>query len=226
MPASQSHTERSESVQRRRRPRRLVDERQDPISGRLLVAVGIVVTMGFVPFCNPVAQALAPKGPPDVNVAGWAVGNTVRVPITLVTADYNLLACASEQTFDSPDQDTFGPVHCEYKDEQEKWVSAPTAPVEDSHANTIQPYSAYPNNDLVMVEGLWAEPAVADRLHIEPPEGIDPKKLARFTAECDLTFIGQLRNFKLRWRPNEKWGPKDVAFVARPSNCEITGIEL
>ena len=182
--------------------------------------------MGVVPFCNPLAKALEPKGPPPVNANAWAVGTTVRVPITLVTADYDLLACASEETFESPDQDKFGPVHCEYKNERERWPVSATFPVDDSRANTIQPYSAYPNNDLVLVEGLWAEPAVANRLHVEPPEGMEPTKLARFTAECDLTFIGQLKNFKLRWRPNEKWGDKEVAFVARPSNCAITGIEL
>lgn len=190
------------------------------------VAIGLLCLMGFVPYWSALGAALAPKGPPDVNPNAWTVGSTMRVPITLVTADYSLLACASEQTFEAPDQDVFGPVRCEFKDERERWPELPTAPVEDSRANTIQPYSAYPNNDLVMVEGLWAEPAVADRLHAEPPDGIDPKKLARFTAECDLTFIGQLENFKLRWRPQDGWNVKDRAFVARPSNCEITGIEL
>src|SRR5512145_1128808 len=142
--------------QRHRATRRRVEEPQEVLSGRMWIPIAMVAFMGFVPWWTALAQALEPKGPPDVNPNAWAVGQTVRVPITLVTADYGFLACASDQTFQAPDQDVFGPVRCEYKSNGERWPVEPTAPVEDSRANVIQPYSAYPNNDLVLVEGLWA----------------------------------------------------------------------
>jgi hypothetical protein len=135
------------------------------------------------------------------------------VRITLITADYNLLACAAEQSVAGK--------HCAYKTETEAWPRDPSEPIDDNKKNIIQPYRTWPDNKLVLVAGLWADPAVAMRLHREPPDGVAAKKLARFVVECRSKFIGRLDDPKLRWQPGQAWIREGAAFVAEPESCSI-----
>src|SRR5690606_5131957 len=115
----------------------------------------------------------------------WKIGSEGTVHLTVVTADYNKLACAHP--------DAVGPYHCAYADEKKPWPAAKDAPVDDNKKNVIQPYRT-PDGTLVMVAGLWAQPAVATRLHNEPPHAIAEKKLARFVVECRMKFLAEWEN--------------------------------
>lgn len=198
---------------KRRRP---VDDDDDEIpvvGGRFLIAAGLVAVATFIPL-SKLGEILEPRGPQPTPVDTWAVGVTSTVRITLVTADYNLLACASEQAFEG--------VHCAYKSPTESWPREPGQLPDDNKLNIVQPYRTWFDNKLVFVAGLWAEPEVAFRLHREPPAGVLPDKLARFAVECSVKFVGRFDNVKIRWNPQQSWGDPDApAWVAKAQSCKL-----
>lgn len=215
---AESSTESKVAARSKPAPRRPA-KRAEPtpvLGGRLLVAAAIIGALAIIPSLDRLSAALEPKGPPAPNVAGWQPGKTEKVALTLVTADYNLLSCASPTAF--------GKVHCAYKSETEIWPREPDQPLDDNKANVIQPYRTWIGNKLILAAGVWASPELAMRLHNEPPHGIQPDKLARFVTECDMKFLGHLDRPKLRWSPGQAWNPDaEVAQVpvAMASNCRI-----
>ena len=132
-----------------------------------------------------------------VDMTRWTAGSTQEIELTLVTADYDKLGCVL-------DREIAG-ARCEYKTETEKWPHPDGAPLDDNKKNVIQPYSAVPDNALIFVAGLWAQPTLAMRLHQEPWEGTDPKRLARFIARCRVKPIERVGGVKLRWNSKDKW---------------------
>jgi hypothetical protein len=209
--------EQEERRRRRRKRREPVEEPTPVIGGRLLVAAGIILVLTLVPRSN-LGALFEPKDPTVPKPNTWKVGGKATIAITLVTADYNKLACASESVFDG--------YHCAFKTESEMFPREPGAPLDDNKAMIIQPYRTWLDNQLVLVAGLWAQPALALRLHREPAQGIDEEKLARFVVECDVTFIGALANgSKLSWNRGQWIAPDMNAIVARPDSCKITEAE-
>lgn len=199
-------------------PRRAGTRRRPPepvpiFSGRLLIAAGILAVMLIVPFTM---SRFIPgdKGPETTDVSQWRIGETANVRITLITADFNLLACAAEQAINGK--------HCAFKTESEPWPTDPSAPVDDNKANIIQPYRTYPDNKLILVAGLWADPTMALRLHREPSTGVRADKLARFVANCKVRFTGELPAPKMRWQPGQQWMTEGRALVAEPVECKLT----
>jgi hypothetical protein len=185
------------------------------IAGRFLTAATIIGATTLLPL-SCLGQKLEPKDPPPSPVAEWKVGGKSTLRITLVTADYAGLACAYEQEFEGK--------HCANKTENEMWPRDPNAPLDDNKANVVQPYRTWNDNRLVMVAGLWATPALATRLHIEPPGNLLPEKLARFVTECKVHFVGEMDRPKLKWGASSSWNadpntPKVP--VAVPDSCEL-----
>jgi hypothetical protein len=211
-PPSSSRGRSGGSRQYRDAPRKPAQEPIPVISGRFLVAAGIVGAMILIPF-SPLGRMLEAKGPMPTDVARWAEGAESEVKITLVTADYNLLTCAADKSIDG--------AHCAYKSEAELWPRDPTQPLDDNKKSIIQPYRTWPDNKLVLVAGLWAEPTVAMRLHREPPQAVPAKKLARFVVECQMKFLGKLETPKLRWGAGQGWMSEGPAWVARPVSCKL-----
>lgn len=200
------------SRKRSGRTRRSAPEPTTPvISGRFWVAVLSVVLLGYVPF-SPINEKLKPPEPVPENTQAWSQGGKARIGITLITADYDRLACAHEQKV--------GEGHCGYTSESEPWPSESGEPLDDNKAKVIQPYRTFPNNQLILVQGLWAEPALATRLH-EEPSTLPEKKQSRFVVECDATFVGQLHNPKLKWQAKQGWGSERSAWVATVANCQL-----
>jgi hypothetical protein len=187
------------------------DEPIPVIGGRFLIAAGFVLAMILIPF-SPIGRA-EPKGPEPTDMASWTPGGTGRVRITLITADYQKLTCAAEQQFEGN--------HCAYKSESELWPRDPGAPLDDNKKNVIQPYRTWPDNKLVLVAGLWADPVVAMRLHREPPQVVVEKKLARFVVDCEMKFLGKLEDSKLRWGPGQQWQKEGAAWVIKPTSCKL-----
>ncbi len=192
-----------------------VVEETPVISGRFLTAAGIIGALTILPM-SPIGATLEPKEPPRSAVSEWKVGGKSTLRITLVTADYAGLACASDKEFEGK--------HCANKSESEAWPRDPSAPLDDNKANIIQPYRTWHDNKLVRVAGLWATPALATRLHIEPPGNLLPEKLARFVTECQVRFVGEIEKPKLKWGPNSSWNADPntpVVQVAVPESCQL-----
>jgi hypothetical protein len=197
---------------RRRKKKRIIEEPTPVISGRFFIAL-LIVVMFLIPKTR-IGAILEPKEPADTTAANWKVGGKETVAITLITADYNKLACASETVVDG--------YHCMFKSETETFPREPGAPLDDNKAKIIQPYRTPETNKLIMVAGLWAQPDVALRLHREPSSGVEEEKLARFTVNCEVKFIGVLpKEAKLRWNPGQWVSPDMTALVARPESCKV-----
>jgi hypothetical protein len=173
------------------------------LGGRLFVAIALVLVMAGLnsPLAERPADTLMKwmkiEETQPTDMTRWQPGQVYDISITLVTADYEKLACAYDKEV--------GGAHCEYKTETEAWPKDPKAPVDSNNKDVIQPYSAVPDNALVMVAGLWAQPEVAMRLHAEPPQGTDPKKLARFIAHCKVRPVERAENISIRWNKTDKW---------------------
>ena len=192
-----------------------VVEETPVIGGRFLVAAGIVGALTILPM-SPIGATLEPKEPPRSQTQEWKVGGKSTLRITLVTADYSGLACAFDKEFEGK--------HCANKSENEAWPRDPNAPLDDNKANVIQPYRTWNDNRLVLVAGLWATPAMATRLHIEPPGNLLPEKLARFVTECKVHFVGEMEKPKLKWGPSSTWNADPntpMVPVAVPDSCQL-----
>jgi hypothetical protein len=196
---------------KRSRSRRAAPELAPVISGRYWVAVLAVVLLGYVPF-SPLNEKLNPPEPVPEKTEAWHQGSRVRIGVTLITADYDRLACAHEQKV--------GEGHCGYKSESQPWPHEEGEPLDDNKAKVIQPYRTFPNNQLILIQGLWADPVLATRLH-EEPSTLPEKKMSRFVVECDATFVGQMENPKLKWQTNGTWGTERSAMVATVSGCRL-----
>lgn len=207
--------ERSRGEGTRRKPRRQ-EEPPQVIGGRFLIATAIVLVTTVVPF-SAIGNILEPKDPTIPKPNTWEVGGKATVAITLITADYNKLGCA----YDKP----VAGYHCGWKSENENWPRDPTRPLDDNKATVVQPYRTWLENQLILVGGLWATPAVATRLHREPTQGVDEDKLARFVVECQVTFVGKLDGAKLRWNAGQWTNPDQTPMLARPDSCKLIDAE-
>jgi hypothetical protein len=198
----------------RRRPRRDEPEPIPVLGGRLLTAAiagfGMLVVFFF-------EGSIKTPEPVPTDMSGWHVGGHSKVRLTVITMDYERLTCASEKTF--------GQEHCEYKAENQPFPREPGEPLDDSKKHVIQPYRTYPDNQLILASGVWSHPATATRTHIEPWAGIAEQRQMRFVAECEVEFLGQLENVKLRWKPDQSWNTEAKAWVAKTLSCKIGDTE-
>ncbi|GMV19934.1 MAG: hypothetical protein HS104_39290 [Polyangiaceae bacterium] len=194
---------------RRRRPKEPI-----PVaSGHFLIAAAMLGAMIVLPF-SPIANWISPPEKDVTDTAGWQVGSTGKAKVTLITADYELLGCNHPDTFDG--------ARCSHKSDTEAHAKDPSAPLDDNGTNLVQPYRTWPDNKLILIAGLWAEPNMALRLHREPSAGVDQKKLSRFVTDCELKFVGRVENVKVRWSPGQAWVQEGAAMVARPVSCSLS----
>jgi hypothetical protein len=205
-----------ESRRPRRKPRRVVEEPTPVVSGRFLTATALVLGLTVIPM-STLGSILEPKDPTVPKPTTWQVGSKATIAITLITADYSKLTCAHEKEFSN--------YHCAYKTENEAWPRDPSAPIDDNKASIVQPYRTWLDNQLVLVGGLWAQPALALRLHREPAAGVDEDKLARFVTECQVIFVGKMDGVKLRWGPGQWTNPDMAPMLAKPESCKIIEAE-
>lgn len=198
----------------RRRPRRDEPEPIPVLGGRLLNAAiagfGMLVVFFF-------EGSIKTPEPAPTDMSAWRVGGRSKVRLTVITMDYERLLCASATTF--------GQEHCEYKAENQPFGREPGEPVDDSKQHVIQPYRTYPDNQLILVSGVWAHPPIATRVHIEPWAGIPEQRQQRFVAECEVEFLGQFENVKLRWKPDQTWNNEPKAWAAKSLSCRIGDTE-
>jgi hypothetical protein len=207
---------RRESEPPKKAKRRVPDEPTPVISGRFLTAAVIVLGLTVLPM-STFGSLFEPKDPTIPTPNTWTVGSKATIAVTLITADYNKLFCAHDKEFAG--------FHCGFKSENEPWPRDLTKPLDDNKATVVQPYRTWLDNQLVLIAGLWAQPAVATRLHREPAGGVEEDKLARFVVECQVTFVGKMDGVKLRWGPGQWTNPDMNPMLARPDSCKLIEAE-
>ncbi len=122
------------------------------------------------------------------------VGGTVE--LTLVAADRENLACASDAVIDG--------LHCGFGAGAKPWAAA-AAP-----AGTLQPYTTTDRRS-ILAAGLWDDPAMA--------KAKLPKK--RFRAKCDFAAAGEAVGPKVRWAPGAFKDTSGSWSAGRLSNCKL-----
>jgi len=174
---------------------------ESKLSNERTVVVGAAIALAvFLIFTELVPNA-GRKGP-----AGFAPGRTVPVRITLVTADAFDLGCASDAQV--------GEARCAFTKEGAPAVSA------NQDRGVMAPYMTA-NHTLLLIPDLWLEPAIAQRLSDEPPQGKPRDQLKRFIASCDLRIERKVNDLFVRWQPTAAWSPRDGAWAGTVSGCKI-----
>lgn len=181
------------------------------LSGRMVAAFGLVVAMVVIPL-SPLGRVIAKEAPRSTARELWKVGETSTVHLTVTTADYDKLGCADPRVVEG--------AHCAYESDDERFSERPDAPKDDNKKNILQPYRTT-DSQLMLLSGLWAQPAVAMRLHEEPAHGVSDNKLARFVVSCDVKFLEEWDNPKIRWSNRDSWSQQGKAMVAKPLKCEV-----
>lgn len=183
------------------------------LGGRLLIAGGFLAAIGalVVRYTSEFAERYAARFETVLDRSAdqnrWQPNKSEEVGITLISADYDKLACAYDKVV--------GVAHCQYKTESELWPLDPGAPIDDNKKNTIQPFSLVPDNQLILLAGLWAQPAVALRVHQEP-DSIPQKKQSRFIAKCRINPVERVQNVSIRWNTTSPWGKAAVVVPNQP----------
>lgn len=140
------------------------------------------------------------------------VGKTIDVAITLVTSDVFDLACASN--------DEMAGAKCLY---DANGSARPALADGDAPGRSERVLAPYMTTDdvLFLIPGMFAQPAVAKR-HAEEPPTVGREALRRFTAACQLTLQGQIKDVAVRWSRQAAFGPRPGgAWVGRVSSCKI-----
>jgi len=133
-------------------------------------------------------------------------GATLDATISLVTTDRDDLACASPERV--------GPYRCAFRAPGKPWPEPP------ARADLLAAYYTV-NQQLLVIPGLFEQPAVAARYAAEEPRGLPRDMRPRFVATCRLKLVGELRHFETRWLRGGGFNPQDAAWLAVPSNCRV-----
>ncbi len=184
------------------------------IDRRMAFALGLLILISLVAnnlFNRQVDKLFDPQ--PDKPREAWEIGGEADVQITLITADRGRLECAHGEQFEG--------LHCAYDQDKRRIRRQPGAPLDDDRLSIIQPYRTADTNSLILVAGLWAQPELAYRVHLEPPTLYPAKKQLRFVAYCHVAFVAKLDEVALRWDTGAKWQTSKNAMVARAERCTL-----
>lgn len=138
-------------------------------------------------------------------------GQDVDVAITLVTTDAKALACAYAEEIKGR--------HCEFASKSEKWTKPPSSGQAPSPRDVYAPYKTT-DDILLLVPGLFSEPALKERLAIDPPNF--NSEHIRFVANCKLHVEGKLNEVDVRWAPNGQWQTQNNAYYGPVTGCWLS----
>jgi hypothetical protein len=141
----------------------------------------------------------------------FTVGQDVDVAITLVTTDAKSLACAHPEEI--------GGRHCEYAGHNERWTKPPSSGRPPTAADVLAPYKTT-DDILLLVPGLFSEPALRERLAIDPPNF--NSEHIRFVANCKMRVEGKLSEIDVRWANNGQWQTQKDAWYGPVSGCWLS----
>jgi hypothetical protein len=138
------------------------------------------------------------------------VGQDIDVSITLVSTDAKALSCWSAAEMNGR--------HCEYESPTQRWSKASSSgrpPGQD----ILAPYKTT-DDLLLLVPGLFLEPALAKRLTIDPPDF--GREHIRFVANCKMHLEGEMENFGVRWAQQGQFQQQQKAFFGPVSGCTLS----
>jgi hypothetical protein len=188
------------------------EEGEPVVSGRMVIALALALAMSIIPVSG-LGQYITKTSPQTAERATWSPGQRANVHLTVVTSDYLQLGCS--------DARAVGAKHCEFKNDRERWTSSDSvSPLDNNKIDILQPYRTTDRN-LMLLPGLWAQPEVATRLHVEPPGSAKNDKLARFVVACDVKFLEEWDGPLIRWKTGERWSSQGKAMVAELISCKI-----
>lgn len=137
----------------------------------------------------------------------WSGGERVSLAITLITSDRHDLACALEQ-------DVMG-LSCAFR-EPERPAVPPAAASE-----LLAPYMT-PDRRMLLVPGLFEQPALSARYDREKPTGRARQRLKRFVATCQMELVSKVPQAKVRFGKRGNWDQVSDVWVAKPSGCTVS----
>jgi len=137
----------------------------------------------------------------------YSRGETVPVRITLITADRGDLDCALDQAFDG--------LRCAFHGDAT--AVSPPPPAEQM----LAPYLT-PDRRLLLVPGLFEQPALVARYEQEKPIGRPKHRLKRFIATCQVELIAKVPKVRVRFGKRNAWGDAADAWVAKPKSCTVS----
>lgn len=185
------------------------------LAGRLWIGVAMLLGLGLIanPVFNSKIIGLAPPEDLHTDIGKWREGAETDVRVTVITADSTRLSCAHEGEVDH--------AHCAFGSDHIIWPQGPNDPADDNGPNLVQPYRTSPDNALILLIGLWAQPEVAMRLHREPPNGVVAKRLQRFDVTCRVKFVTKWDKVDLRWDTTGTWQTEKGTWVVRAKSCTV-----
>ncbi|HKQ67703.1 MAG TPA: hypothetical protein VJT73_00115 [Polyangiaceae bacterium] len=132
-------------------------------------------------------------------------GQDTDVSITLVSTDAKALACASAEELKDH--------HCEYESKTQRW-SKPAG-----NNDILAPYKTT-DDALILVAGLFNDPALRQRLVIDPP--VFGTEHIRFVANCKMHVDGKLKSVDVRWATNGQWQSNADVPVGVVKDCFLS----
>ena len=132
-------------------------------------------------------------------------GQDADVGITLISTDARALSCSSPE-------EIFG-FHCEYISHADRWAKPPAV------GEPLVPYKTT-DDILLLVPGLFSDPALRQRLAIDPP--VFGQEHVRFVANCKLHVKGKLKEIDVRWGTQNQWQTNKNAWVGTVSDCWLS----
>lgn len=186
-------------------------EEEPVLSGRMVIALALALALIVIPTSN-LRKFITKTAPTTTSRAQWKVGERATLHLTVVTSDYEALACAGPRSVNG--------THCEWESEKNRWPQGTDDVVDDNKLHVLQPYRTTDSN-LLLAAGLWAQPEVAMRVHTEPARGVSKSKLARFVVSCEVEFLEEWNQAIVRWSPGEKWSDQGKAMVGKIHGCTI-----
>jgi hypothetical protein len=139
-----------------------------------------------------------------------AEGQDIDVAITLVSTDAKALACASSEEINGR--------HCEWSSKSDKW-NKPSSTGRPPSADTLAPYKTT-DDILLLVPGLFSDPALVQRLAIDPPTF--GQEHIRFVANCKLHVDAKMKELDVRWATQGPWYPQRDVPIGTISGCWLS----
>ena len=162
-----------------------------------------------------------PRGPAFIAVAASVVlgialwswrghvpgrGSTLEATVSLVTTDRDNLACASAQAL--------GPYRCGLRAPGSPW---PTPP---ARADLLAAYYTV-NQQLLVIPGLFEQPALAARYAAERARGLPRDSAAPLRRDLPVRAPRRAAPLPDPLAAHRRLEPQDEAWVAVPSNCRV-----
>jgi hypothetical protein len=135
-------------------------------------------------------------------------GTVVRARITLNNTDRTGLSCAVDTSISG--------YRCEFAQPGQRWPP----PVQPAEAERLAPYLTT-RRALLLVPGLFENPAVARRYQEERERVQGRESRRRFEADCEFELVEKLDRVAVRLGPRAQWETESRVWLAVPRQCQV-----